>query len=315
MFIDEIGILRSRGRVAHCADLTYDNANPILLPKQSFLTELVIWDMHFRCKHLGTATTVNAIRTHGFWIPKGRSTVKQVLAKCIVCKKINNFAFKYPKPTDFISDKVNFRKPYQNTGIDYTGHLFVKINGKVEKMYMLIFTCLNVRSVHIELLPNMSCQQFLLAFTRFCNLYTIPDTIYSDNASTFLQALGIISNSKLNSDLDAYLARINIKHVKIPLYAAWIGAAWERMIRTIKASLHKAVGRKQLEYFQLITLLSDIENAINSRPLTYRDNDDHSYSVLTPNSFFKFDTGRSLVFGSISGSDIHAPTARNSLLP
>jgi hypothetical protein len=60
--------------------------------------------------------------------------------------------------------------------------------------------------------------------------------------------------------------------------------------------LFKSIGRKRLEYFQLITLLSDIQNVVNSRPLTYlEDTDGPSFNVLTPNSFLKPPQGISAV--------------------
>ena len=79
------------------------------------------------------------------------------------------------------------------------------------------------------------------------------------------------------------------------------------MIRTIKLCLNKTVGRKRLEYFTFLTVLTDVCNAVNSRPLTHRDNDDLSYNVITPNSFLKVDMGRSVLFGSIAGQEFKVP--------
>ena len=54
-------------------------------------------------------------------------------------------------------------------------------------MFVLIFTCLNIRAVHFELLPDMSTRNFVLAFQRFCNMYSLPQILYSDNAKTFIK--------------------------------------------------------------------------------------------------------------------------------
>ena len=88
---------------------------------------------------------------------------------------------------------------------------------------------------------------------------------------------------------------MHIKHVKIPLYAAFIGAAWERLIRTVKSCLYKTVQTKTLSYFELLTTLSSIQDAINSRPLTYRDSE-NDLNVISPNSFLKMHSNSSLVF-------------------
>ena len=187
--------------------------------------------------------------------------------------------------------------------MDFTGHLFVKFGEQVVKFYLLVFTCLNIRAIHIELLPSMTTKDFLFAFVRFSNLYAIPDSIYSDNASSFLQSMGIIANSYSNNEFDDYLIKNNVKHIKIPLYSAWVGAHWERMIRTIKGCIHKVIGRKQLEYFELLTLISDVQNAINSRPLTYLSD---NFAAITPNSFLKLYSGGTLVLDAGVGSEIIA---------
>jgi len=310
LFLDDEEIVRSRGRISHCSRLSEDIKHPILMPRESFLTELLIFDIHERCKHLGVSSTLTAVRMAGFWIPKGRSTVKKVLNSCVSCRKFNALPFRYPKPNDLVRDKVHLVDPYDHTGIDFTGQVFVKLGGEVRRVYILVFTCLNIRAVHLEVLPDMSCQQFLLAFVRFTNAHNIPSSIYSDNASTFIQALGILSETSLDNDFSDYMLKYGIKHVRIPLYAAWVGSAWERLIGTIKTAIHKVIGRKRVDYFEFISVLSDIQQAINSRPLTYRSEDDLTNSIC-PNSFLKPDRGRSVLFGSVEGSEIPAVSRKD----
>jgi len=307
LFLDDSSIIRCKGRLANCPNLDYGVQNPILLPKSSVFTSLVIGDIHVRCKHLGVATTLARLRKSGYWIAKGRQAVKAVLSHCVTCKKINSFSFKYPRTTDYIKEKVNLIIPFQHTGIDFTGHMFLRLNDNLQKMYILVFTCLNVRAIHLELLPDMSTHSFLLAFVRFCNRFTNPSVIYSDNASSFLQAMGILSESSVDSVFSEYPVQNNIQHKKIPLYSAWIGAAWERLIKTIKGSLHKVVGRKQLKYFDFLTILSDVQNSINDRPLTYVESD-VNFQPLTPNCFLKCSPGSSLVLDGEAGSELQIPT-------
>ena len=171
-------------------------------------------------------------------------------------------------------------------------------------MYLLVITCMNIRSIHLELVPSMSSAHFVQAFVRFVNRNNIPKAIYSDNAQTFIESMKIIGKGSCDNEFETYLEKNDIKHRKIPIRAAWIGSAWERVIRTIKNSLHKMIGRKHMEYFNLITLISDVEQAINSRPLCYVDNEDTEFSVLTPNHFLKMNAGKCVRVENISGSEL-----------
>ena len=57
------------------------------------------------------------------------------------------------------------------------------------------------------------------------------------------------------------------------------------MIKTVKTCLQKTIGRIKPTYFRLLTILSDIQHTVNSRPLTYRCSEDTGLDILTPNSF------------------------------
>ena len=296
LFIDEKGILRSRGRISKCLYFNFNVHNPILLPKGHKFTSLFIKYCHIKVQHLGVGTTLNYLRGQGFWVAKGRAAVKTEISNCITCKKYNALAFRYPKFTDMPKHHMNFVKPFLHVGVDYTGHFWVKDEntGESIKMFILVFTCLNIRAVHFELLPDMSAKNFLLAFQRFCNTYTIPQYLYSDNARQFTKGGCILENSLQSEEFLSELQRCNIKHVKIPLYSAWVGSAWERLIRVLKNCLYKVVGRSRLTYFELLTSLSNIQLAINSRPLTYRSSN-AGLEFITPNSFLKIHSNPSLI--------------------
>ena len=78
---------------------------------------------------------------------------------------------------------------------DYTGHIYVR-EGNIEwKYYILIFMCLNIRACHIELLPDMSTEQFIHAFNRFINEYGVPTHVYTDNGKLFMAGMSLICDS------------------------------------------------------------------------------------------------------------------------
>ena len=70
-------------------------------------------------------------------------------------------------------------------------------DGDVVKIYIFLFTCLNVRAVHIDLVPDMSTHRFVLAFTCFANVYGIPSRLYSDTAKSFIAGAEIVQKTSV----------------------------------------------------------------------------------------------------------------------
>ena len=69
---------------------------------------------------------------------------------------------------------MNFVKPYKYTGVDFTGSFLVRLGGTYSKFYLLVYTCSNIRAIHLELVPSMCISDFLLSFIKFTNIYGFP---------------------------------------------------------------------------------------------------------------------------------------------
>ena len=148
LFLVDEGLIRSRGCIAKSLRVSYDIQNPVLMEKGHKLTELLVEFYHYSCKHVGLQTTLSSVRTGGFWVPKMRQVIKRILSRCVTCRKFNSLSFHYPQMMNLPRHRVNLVKPFQHTGVNVTGHLFVKNEeGEVVKMYILLFTCLYVRDV------------------------------------------------------------------------------------------------------------------------------------------------------------------------
>ena len=295
LFLDSHGLIRSKGRIEKCSSLDSDALNPVICHKDHPITRLIIFDAHTRCKHLGAGSTINVLRRGGIWIPRIRQAVHKCLKNCFTCKRINAKAFKYPPPPSLPSDRVNLTRAFSTIGVDFTGHFFVNDGAGKSKSYILIFTCMNTRSIHLELLPSMSTEEFVLAFVRFTNFFGIPKVVYSDNAKTFLAASNILSDFFLSTEFSQKFRTSSISFRTIPVYAAWFGATWERLIKVVKDCIYKTFGRSTISSTNFRTALSDIQLMINNRPLTYRTKEGE-LDVLTPNHFLNLgDLSPSLV--------------------
>lgn len=217
LFLDDEGLIRSRGRIGKSTYFSDAVLHPILLPKSCHVTSLIIMDCHLKCRHLGIAATFSKFRMLGFWIPKARQAIKTVISCCVICKKYNTLSFRYPKVTNLPKHRVNLVKPFLHTGIDFTGHLWVHEGDETKKMYILIFTCFSVRAIHLELLPDMTTQSVVLAFVRFFNFYGVPFHIYLDNTKFFVAGCDLVKQVYLSDEFRGQLMPI-LSNTKRYLY-------------------------------------------------------------------------------------------------
>jgi len=299
LFLDNDAIIRSKSRVDKSTLINYDAKNPVLIHSSSKLAALLIRHAHEKVQHLGTDSTLNYLRSAGFWLPRARSVIQKLVSKCFVCQKYNSRPFKQPMGTVLPKDRVSNTTPFATTGIDYTGHFFIKSDSGASKYYILIFTCFVTRAIHLEVVDSMSTEAFVLAMIRFCNRFGIPRVVYSDNAKSFICGGNILSEIFLSDSFRSKFDPYKIEFRLNPIYSAWYGSTWERLIKTVKLCINKTIGRQRLSYFNFITLVSDIEATMNNRPLTYTTNTDNSVDVVTPNHFINLNSAnRSMILTS-----------------
>ena len=128
------------------------------------LFNIIIEQFHRTVMHNGLLETLTQVRTR-FWISKGRQIVKKVIAKCNVCKKLEDKSYgaplSPPLPPFRLSDDFAFSK----IGLDYAGPLFVKDiykkGSKMNKAYISLYTCASSRAIHLDLVPELSSKAFL----------------------------------------------------------------------------------------------------------------------------------------------------------
>ena len=86
-FVDEDGILRVGGRLRR-ASLSDDMKFPIILPRNSHVTKLIVRYFHESTSHQGKTMTINEVRSNGFWIISGSVVVSSIISSCVKCKKL-----------------------------------------------------------------------------------------------------------------------------------------------------------------------------------------------------------------------------------
>ena len=123
LFLNDRGLVRSSRRIGKSSLYPQDILYPVLLPRYSHITDLIIMDFHLKYKHLSNVATLSKHCLSGFWINKARHAIKSVISSCSLWNTYNAISFKYPKVTNVPKHRVNFVKLFHHTGIDFTGHL------------------------------------------------------------------------------------------------------------------------------------------------------------------------------------------------
>nr|CAD2185106.1 unnamed protein product [Meloidogyne enterolobii] len=288
IYEDNEEILRCKGRLG--AETAHEKANqPIFLPKKARITAMIIKQAHIEMKHSGTNIVLAKLREK-YWIPQARRTIRATIFNkknelyCITCSKKNTKAYQLPNPPDLpiyrIEDK--FEKPFSSIGLDNFGPFIVKYKNQQSKIWGLIFVCTRIRAIHIEVVFDLTADEFLAAFTRFIARRGLPKIIVSDNAKTFKKANKAISQLwQRPKETNDTLSNKGIEWYFNTEAAPWQGGLFERTIQMVKNPLSKTIGRRILKLSEMITLLTEIEKYVNERPLTYISENEIN-EVITP---------------------------------
>ncbi|XP_055527205.1 uncharacterized protein LOC129719820 [Wyeomyia smithii] len=285
--LDEHGVLRMRGRIEACEWVDEATKNPIILPRQHYVTDLVIADYHVAYRHQNHHTAMNQIRMK-YNIPRLRSEFNRVRRNCQHCK-IRRARPDPPAMGNLPRSRLTaFQRPFSYTGIDYFGPMSVLVNRHVEKRWGVLFTCMTTRSVHLEIAHSLTTDSCILALRNFVARRGLPLQIVSDRGTNFIgasrelrEALRQVDEEKLKTEF----VGPDTEWTFNPPSAPHFGGCWERLVQSVKKVLNEFDPPRLPSDEILRSMLMEIEMILNSRPLTDIPLDNDNEPPLTPNHF------------------------------
>ena len=308
----ENGIIVMQGRLGNLYQMPEQMKHPIILPRDSRITELIILQHHQSTAHSGPELTLRNVRLQ-FWIVGGKRQIRNALKLCQhnLCKN--------PNPTGETQLIANLPIPritpgnFEAISLDLAGPFTVKLCGickshkvcqecqeklketnlksnkcSTQKAYICVFACHSSRAIHLELMMDRTSESFILAIKRMSNRRSMPLIIHSDNASEFITAKNhvidlfkTLNTAKTHKELQN---KYNIKWYHSTERSPQHNGVIERIVQTIKKPLYKVLNGKQFTENELYTILTDIEAASNMRPLTVTSEnpEDNNIIPLTP---------------------------------
>ena len=176
---------------------------------------------------------------------------------------------------------------FQICGTDFLGPILYRQNRSDCKAWGLLFTCLSTCCLHVEIVTGLDLNEFLPAFSRFTNLSSSVDTIYSDNGNTFCAAADVLPKLFGLTEFNKATRKRGINWVRIPPYAPSQGGSWKAMVKLFKTALRQVIwrARRKSTLIEMQTYASDAVRIVNDRPLTTLSDQSNDLLVITPSCF------------------------------
>lgn len=281
LFKDNEGALRVGGRLRN-SNLSYDAKHPLLLPKSSRLTDLIIEFVHANYFHPGLKT-MQYLLLQQFWILSPRSAIYRCLSKCLRCFRCKPKSYN-PYMGDLPALRVAQLKAFSSVCVDFAGPFSLTMNKhrgvKTFKGYVCVFVCTVTKAIHLELTSDLSSETFLAAFRRFIARRGNCLTITSDQGTNFKGAY-----NQLIELARGAAQQLSLKWNFNPPGAPHFNGLAEAGVKSFKSHLYRVIGTQILSYEEFNTLLIQLEAFLNSRPLCPVSNDPNDLQPLTPGHF------------------------------
>lgn len=149
-----------------------EKKHPWIFPNDHRYTKMLVQYQHEQIMHVGVWDTLVQTREK-YWILRARQVVKKVVSRCVLCK---NFNAKAGQQTTALLPKAIWDGHCRATLCEDT-----KLHDK--NVHSTVYLCGN-----LELVSDLSTENFLLALKRFISRRGLCKVIYSDNAKTFKRA-------------------------------------------------------------------------------------------------------------------------------
>ena len=102
-----------------------------------------------------------------YWVPCLRGLTNRVIRNCNGCKRSQANAYARPRQGNLSRDRTEGSSPFQVIRVHYAGPIKYLARGRKEgKAYIVLFACSLTRRLYLELLPDLTTEEFIGSLKR-----------------------------------------------------------------------------------------------------------------------------------------------------
>ena len=307
--LDTNNLLRMGSRIGNVKGVDQLAKYPIILDGSDYIARLIVTQYHINAAHSSNEMVVNELRQK-YWLLRLRPTVRTISKQCLVCR-FKRASPSPPRLGDLPECRLtHHHRPFTMCGVDLFGPMEITVGRQRARRYGVLFTCLTVRAVHIEVVPTLTTDSMIMSLRRMAARRGWPHTMFSDNGTNLRGADTELKRNykELFDNQQALITQALNKGVEwkfIPPASPHMGGAWERLVRSVKTALKVVLKERAPREETLLTLLCEVENMINGRPLTHVSVDPRDPETLTPNHFLLGSSSNLPRIGIFDDSDLY----------
>ena len=285
--VEHDGIITVNSRASDAMKSHYGSDRFPILTYKDPLSHIWIQHVHEE-EHSGITKTLAKSRRM-FWIVRGRKLSEKIKRNCYQCRLLDKKLAEQqmaPLPTS----RTKIAPTFHTTSMDLFGP--IEIRGTVKqrsrkKVWGVIFNCSVTRATYIDLTEDYGTDSILQTLRRFVCIRGCPAEIHSDQGSQLVAAAKEIAELVKDWDwspIHEWAATNKITWRLAPAEGQHQNGLSESLVKLTKRSIQHKITGNVLTFSELQTVLFEISNIINSRPIgVMTGSDPECPSPITPN--------------------------------
>ena len=286
--MDRMGIIVVGKRMAEWLKHSWNQQYFILLPETSEFTKLYIRKVHDEDHSRHVDITIAKVRRR-FWVPRLKRIVLTVRNNCMKCR-LKDKELETQEMGELPLDRFLPAPSFSYTSLDFFGPFWIKdtVKRRVKrKVFGVLYTSSTEHSVYIDLAEGYDTDSYFMVQKRFVSIRGYPKKMRSDLGSQLVCAdkemkeiLHNLDWRKIgNSGTEYGMEREFSKSADAP----WENGLSESLVKLVKKNISLLIGNHALTFAELQTILFEIANLLNERPIGIHPSDPEEGTYLCPN--------------------------------